>query len=126
MIRSAAELRQSFHTAGARGETAMSLILQIVLAVAIAILTVFLVLVLIQARRTAASVQRLADSATQDLHQIATDLHEVRAQVDSVTQLAKGTLELPSLLAKLVAGIVHGVSGYFGAGRPPEDSSRPS
>ena len=104
----------------------MSLILQIVLAVAIAILTIFLVLVLIQARSTAASVQRLADSATQDLHQIATDLHEVRTQVDAVTQLAKGTLELPSLLARLVAGIAHGVSGFFREGRPPEDSSRPS
>ena len=105
----------------------MSWILPIVLAVAIAILTVFLVLLLIQARRTAASVQRLADSAAGDLHQIAQDVHEVRTQVEAVTQLAKGTLELPSLLAKVVTGIVRGIPAYFrGERRPPEDSSRPS
>ena len=91
----------------------MSLILQIVLAVAIVLLTVFLVLLLVQARRTAASVQRLAESARQDLHQIAADIHEVRAKVEEVTDLAKGVFELPSLLTQVVAGIVRGIPGLL-------------
>ena len=56
----------------------MSLLLSITLSLAVVVLTVFLVMLLVQARRTALAVERLADSAAQDLHHVAEDIHEIR------------------------------------------------
>ncbi len=98
----------------------MPLILQVVLAVSVVVLTVFLALLLVQARRTARSVQLLADSARADLHQIASDVHEVRLQVGEATQLVRRAFELPSLLTEVVAGVVRGLPAFFapkGGGR---------
>ncbi len=99
----------------------MSMLLQVVLSLSIATLTVFLVLLLLQARRTAQSVQQLAESARQDLHQIAGDVHEVRLKVEAVADLAEGALGLPSTLTQLVAGVVRGLPAWFaprhGSGR---------
>lgn len=91
----------------------MSLVLQVVLSLSIATLTVFLVLLLVQARRTAASVQRLADSAARDLHQIATDVHEARRKLEEVADLARRAFELPSMLTQVVAGIMRGLPAAF-------------
>jgi len=92
----------------------MSTVLQVVLGVSIATVTVFLVMLLIQARRTAASVQRFAESAALDLHQVAQDVHEVRMRVEEVSDLAKGTLGEDSLLTQVIAGIIRGLPGPFG------------
>ena len=96
----------------------MSHILPITLSLAVVVLTVFLVLLLIQARRTAAAVERLAESAVRDLHQVSTDIHEVRMRVDEMAELAKGTLELPSALTQVVSGIVRGMPAFFQRPRP--------
>lgn len=92
----------------------MSMLLQIVLSVSVATLTVFLVMLLVQARRTAASVQHFAESAAQDLHLVADDVHEVRLRVEEVSRLARGTFERSPLLTQVVAGIVRGLPGPFG------------
>lgn len=95
----------------------MSLALQIVLCLAVAVLTVFLVLLLVQARRTAAAVERLAESAAQDLRRVSEDIHEVRKQVDGVAALLRGTLELPSTITQVVAGIVQALPSFLGRRR---------
>ena len=95
-------------------EVPMSLVLQIVLGLSIATLTVFIVLLLLQARRTAASVQRLAESAAQDLHRVAEDVHEVRQRVDEVAQIAKNTFEVPSMVSQVVTGILGGIPALLG------------
>ncbi len=99
----------------------MSLPLQIVLCLAVVTLTIFLVLLLIQARRTATAVERLADSATQDLRQVAEDIHEVRRQLDEVAGLARSTLELPSALTQVVTGLAQAVPAFFRRGRSSSD-----
>jgi hypothetical protein len=91
----------------------MSLPLQVVLGLAVVTLTVFLVLLLVQARRTAAAVERLADSATRDLRQMAEDIHEVRRQVDEVAGLARSILELPSALTQVLVGLAQAVPAFF-------------
>jgi hypothetical protein len=91
----------------------MPYILPITLSLAVVVLTVFLVLLLIQARRTAAAVERLAESAVRDLHQVSVDIHEVRMRADEMADLAKNTLALPSTLTQVVSGIVRGMPAFF-------------
>ena len=91
----------------------MSPILQIVLCLAVAVLTVFLVLLLMQARRTAAAVERLAESATRDLRQVAEDVHAVRIRVDDVTGSLRSILEPPSALTQVVTGLVRAIPAFF-------------
>lgn len=91
----------------------MPLALQIVLCLTVATLTVFLVLLLIQARRTAAAVERLAESAARDLRQMTEDIREVRQQVDGVANLARRLFDLPSGLTQVVAGIVRAMPVFF-------------
>jgi hypothetical protein len=91
----------------------MSLPLQIVLCLAITTLTVFLVLLILQARRTAAAVERLADSAARDLRQVAEDVHEVRGRIDEVSDLVHDALELPSVLTQVVSGVIRAVPSLF-------------
>jgi hypothetical protein len=92
----------------------MSTALQIVLCLSVATLTVFLVLLLVQARRTAAAMEKLAADATRDLRQVAEDIHEVRNQVDEVARVARTAFELPSATTQVVAGIVRGLPALFG------------
>jgi len=92
----------------------MSSALQIVLCLSVATLTVFLVLLLVQARRTAAAVERLAEGAARDLRQVAEDIHEVRNQVDEVARVARSAFELPSATTQVVAGIVRALPALFG------------
>jgi len=95
------------------------MLLQIILSISIVTITAFLVMLLIQARHTAASVQRFADSATQDLNLVAKDVHELRMRADEVAQLALQAFEEPSLLTQVIAGIVRGLPGRQG---PPAGS----
>jgi hypothetical protein len=92
----------------------MSLPLQIVLGLALATLTVFLVLLLIQARRTAAAMERLAESAIRDLGKVAEDIRQVRSRVDEVADLVNRALELPSTLTQVVTGIIGGLPLLLG------------
>jgi hypothetical protein len=92
----------------------MSLVLQITLSLAVVVLTVFLVLLLIQARRTAAAMERLAESAAQDLRQVAEDIHEVRNQVEAVATLTKDVFEVPSTLTQVISGVIRGIPVFFG------------
>lgn len=91
----------------------MSLVLQITLSVSVAVLTVFLVLLLVQARRTAAAMERLAESAARDLRQVAEEVHEVRVRVDEVADLVRSTFELPSALTQVVTGVVRAMPAFF-------------
>ena len=91
----------------------MPLLLQIVLLLTMVTLTVFLVLLLIQARRTAAAVERLAESSARDLQQMIVDIHEVRKQADDVANLARSLIESPSGLTQMVAGVVRAMPGIF-------------
>lgn len=99
-----------------RLEAPVSTYLQVILSGAILLVTGFLVPLLIQARRTARSVQRFAEGAAQDLHQATQDVHGLRLQVDEVAQLARQSLEHPSVLTQVVAGVASGVHRSF---RPP-------
>lgn len=99
----------------------MSLVLQILLCASVATITVFLVMLMVQARRTAASIERLAASAEQDLRRAADDVHEIRLRVEEITQLAKNTFELPSMVSLVVAGIVQGLPSLLGR-RTPSNS----
>jgi hypothetical protein len=94
-------------------EAPMSLALQIVLCLAVTVLTVFLVLLLIQARRTAKAVEQLAESASHDLHQVSGDLHEIRARVEGVTGSVMNILETPSVLSQVVTGVIRGIPAFF-------------
>ena len=91
----------------------MSIAMQIFLCLAVAVLTVFLVRFLMQARRTAAAVERLAQSATQDLRRVAEDIHEVRVRVEDVTGSVRTLLEPPSALAQVVTGLVRAIPSFF-------------
>jgi len=99
----------------------MTPVLQIVLCLAVTVLTVFLVRLLIQARRTAAAVERFTDSATSDLRQVAEDIHAARARVDDVTALFKDTLEPSSPLTQVVTGVVRAIPAFFPHRSHPTD-----
>jgi hypothetical protein len=102
-------------------EVPMAMWFQIILSASIILITVFLVQLLIQARRTAASVQRFAESASEDLHQAVEDVHEIRVRTDEVLALAKHSLEHQSLLSQLVSGFV---SGFRGSSARQSNSER--
>lgn len=91
----------------------MSIAMQIFLCLVVAVLTVFLVQFLLQARRTAAAVERLAESAAQDLRRAAEDVHEVRVRVDEITGSVRTLLEPPSALAQVVTGVVRAIPAFF-------------
>jgi len=81
----------------------MAPMLQIVIAVVLVVLCAALVPLLLQMKRTAAAVERLADSAREDLGGIARDIHEVRTRLDGLADLAAATLALPAALGDAVA-----------------------
>jgi cell division protein FtsL len=94
----------------------MSLFLQVILSAVLLLVSAFLVPLLIQARRTALAVQRFAESAAQDLQLVRQDVHGMRTRVDEVAQLARVSLEHPSVLTQVVAGVA---SGLRRSCRPP-------
>lgn len=98
----------------------MSMWLQILLGLSVAVITAFLIPFLLQVRRTAAAMERLANSASRDLGQIAEDIHQTRLRMEEVSQLARHSLEHPATLTKVVAGVIGGLSFLF---RRPGGSS---
>ena len=91
----------------------MPILIQITLCAATIVLTVFLAMFLFQARRTAAAVERFAESAARDLHQVSTDIHAVKGHAEDVAALVKGTFGLPSALTQVVTGLVRGLPALF-------------
>lgn len=71
------------------------------------ILTAAAVPLLIQLRRTAIAVERLAESAAQDLKQVAEDVHATRAQVEGLVARFQPS---PS------GGAMEGVLGFLQGG----------
>jgi hypothetical protein len=69
--------------------------LQIVVAVVVVAVGGCLVPLILQLRRTARSVEALAESARADLGRIAQDIHETRVGVDKVVGLVERSLEFP-------------------------------
>ncbi|WP_005033060.1 DUF948 domain-containing protein [Holophaga foetida] len=92
----------------------MTLVLQIILALALVVLVGFLVPLLIQLRRTAQATEELVRSAQQDVSRMAEDVHQIRLQTDEVMGMARATLELPCALSQMVSGLVHAVPALFG------------
>ncbi|MBP1626734.1 MAG: hypothetical protein H6Q00_1209 [Holophagaceae bacterium] len=92
----------------------MTLVLQIILALAVLVLVGFLVPLLLQLRRTAQATEVLVRSAQLNLDRMAEDVHHIRLQVDEVAGMAREVLELPRALSQMVSGLVHAVPALFG------------
>jgi hypothetical protein len=97
----------------------MALWLQILLAIVLALLCWFLVPLLMQLRRTAAAVERLAEGARQDLHQIAADVHHLRGRADDLADMAASSLELPIGVSRIVSGVANTVEAFLGRAELP-------
>lgn len=91
----------------------MTMALQIILGLAILGVASCLIPFLIQARRTAVALERLAESSSRDLERIADDIHVVRTQVEDVVQRATHSLEHPSVLTQVAMGFLRITSGFF-------------
>lgn len=87
----------------------MSVILQVVLALAVAALTAALIPLLFQLRRTAAAMEQFAHDASRDLNRVATDLHETRTRIESLADLAQEQLEHPGLVSQIAFGVARAV-----------------
>ena len=92
----------------------MALWLQIILALILALLCGFLVPLLIQVRRTAAAVERLAEGARQDLQQMAADVHHLRERADVLADLAESSMQLPLGIGRIISGIAKTLEAFLG------------
>jgi hypothetical protein len=92
----------------------MALWLQVVLALILGLLCWFLVPLLLQLRRTAAAVERLAEGARQDLHQMAADVHHLRGRADELADMATASLELPIGISRIASGLARTVEAFLG------------
>jgi hypothetical protein len=97
----------------------MAIWLQVILAIVLLVLCACLVPLLLQLRRTAASVQTLADSARQDLRQISADVHHLRERADGLADLATASLEFPMGLSRIVSGTAQALEGFLAKAGPP-------
>jgi hypothetical protein len=84
----------------------MALTLQFILAGVLVALCACLVPLLLQLKRTAQAVEKLADSARQDLGGIARDVHQVRQRVDELADLATTSLAIPASLGEWVSLLI--------------------
>jgi uncharacterized protein YoxC len=94
----------------------MTIALQIILCLAVITLTVYLVLLLAQARRTVAAMERLADSVARDLRQASEDVHEIRKQIDITANRIRTAFELPAALREAVDGVTKSIPTIFQRG----------
>jgi len=92
----------------------MTLVLQIILALAVVVLVGFLVPLLLQLRRTAQATEELARSVQRDVGRMSEDVHQMRVHVDDVTGMAKDALELPCALSQMISGLMRTVPALFG------------
>ena len=96
----------------------MAIWLQIILAIVLVAVGACLVPLLLQLRRTAASVQVLAESARVDLRRISDDVHHLRDRADGLADLAMASLEWPMGLGRIVSGAVTALESILGRGGP--------
>jgi len=97
----------------------MDKVLQFVLVVVLLVLTGFLVPLLLQLLRTAKAVEALAESAREDLRQIAHDVHQTRESLDRVTGLVERSLEFPATAGGLAVALVRSLTGLLDRGPSP-------
>jgi len=96
----------------------MALWVQIILVFILVILCGFLVPLLVQLRRTAASVEHLAESAREDIRKVAADVHQIRNRADGLADLAAASLEMPLTLSRMVSGTARTLEAFLGQGGP--------
>jgi hypothetical protein len=96
----------------------MAIWLQIILAIVLVAVGGCLVPLLLQLRRTAASVQQLADSARQDLRQITEDVHHIRTRADGLADLAEAGLNWHVRIGNLASGALGAVEAVLGQAGP--------
>jgi hypothetical protein len=92
----------------------MAPFLQILIALAVVVLCACLVPLLLQLRRTAASIQALAESARMDLNGISSDLHQVRTRVDQLADLAAASMALPASLGEMMTTLARSIPDMLG------------
>jgi hypothetical protein len=93
--------------------------LQIILAIVLLGLSAFLVPLLLQLRRTAAAVEQLAESAREDLKQVAGDVHHLSTRADALADLAVTSLQFPLGLSRIVAGTAQALETFLGKAEVP-------
>ena len=96
----------------------MAIWLQVILAIVLLAIGGCLVPLLLQLRRTAASVQQLADSARQDLRQITDDVHHIRTRADGLADLAEAGLNWHLRIGKVASGALGAVEAVLGQTGP--------
>lgn len=83
----------------------MSDALTLVLILAVVTLTAALVPFLIQLRKTAAAMEKLAESASRDISRITEDVHATRERIDAVATRLEQAADRVSALPTTVAGL---------------------
>jgi hypothetical protein len=84
----------------------MALWLQIILTAVLVVVGGCLVALLLQLRRTATAMERLAESAREDIHLIAGDVHKISVQTDALAEKMNTVLELPTTLGRMTTGVL--------------------
>jgi hypothetical protein len=97
----------------------MAIWLQIILGIVLLAVCACLVPLLLQIRRTAASVQQLAESARVDLRQIAADVHHLRGRADELADMAAAGMELPTSIGRIVTSTVQTMESLLTKVGPP-------
>ena len=96
----------------------MALWLQIILTLVLVAVGISLVALLLQLRRTAVSVENLADRARQDIHQIADDIHRISVQADALAEKANAVFELPMAIGRMATGTLQHLEAATEKGLP--------
>jgi hypothetical protein len=96
----------------------MALWLQIILALVLVVVGGSMVVLLLQLRRTAASIGQLADCARQDIHQIADDIHRISVQADALAEKANAVMELPMVIGRMATGTLQNLEAATERGLP--------
>jgi hypothetical protein len=97
----------------------MAIWLQIILGIVLLAVCACLVPLLLQLRRTATSVQQLAESAREDLRQIAADVHHLRGRADVLADMAAAGMEMPMSIGRIVNSTVLTVESLLTKVGPP-------
>ena len=91
----------------------MTLWFQSILVIMLALLCVFLILLLRQLQDTAAAVQRLAESAKDNLQQVANDIHDLGNRADRLLGLAADNLALPLNAKNRISRAIQTVDAFL-------------
>lgn len=75
------------------------------LIIAILCVTGLILPLLWQLRKTAVSLERFFDSATKDLHQVATDVHEARSRIDEIAGTVRGSADSLASFSRSVSNL---------------------